>query len=94
VADRIGNTDPAASLPLLEASRDESRAMGLTESVKGSEARIGRRHHQLSHFPEAVEHYTLYLGSNIPYPPQYSFVLELLRKAHRGEQMSREEQMI
>ncbi|MCJ7712626.1 MAG: peptidoglycan-binding protein [Chloroflexi bacterium] len=82
---RIGETDPAASLPLLEANRDEARALGLTESVKLSEAQIGRSHHQLSHFPEAVEHYTLFLDRNIPFPRQYGYVLEHLRKARRGE---------
>jgi peptidoglycan hydrolase-like protein with peptidoglycan-binding domain len=82
---RMVMTDPIAGLSLLEASRDEARALGLTEEVKDCEGQIGRAHHGLSHFPEAVEHYTLYLDRVIPPPPRYGFLLELLRKARRGE---------
>ena len=81
---RVGETDPAASLSLLEANRDEGQALGLTEDVKATEAQIGERHHRLSHFPEAVEHYTLYLDRNIPNPEQYGTFLEALRRAHQG----------
>jgi peptidoglycan hydrolase-like protein with peptidoglycan-binding domain len=80
----VGVTDAAASLSLLEANRDEGLALGLTEDVKATEAQIGERHHRLSHFPEAVEHYTLYLDRNIPHRVQYGTFLEALRRAHQG----------
>jgi len=81
---RVGETDPAASLPLHEANRDEARGLGLTEDVKDSEAWIGRRHHELSHFAEAVAHYELYLARNIPNPKEYGLRLEALRRARQG----------
>jgi len=75
---------PAERLPLLEANREEARALGLTEDVKGTELQIGIAHHRLSHFPEAVEHYNLYLARIIPSPSQYGYALEQLRRAHQG----------
>ena len=80
----VGDADPAASLPLLEGTQEEARALGLTEMVKNSEALIGRAHHRLSHFPEAVAHYELYLTRNIPSPDHYGSTLEQLRRAHQG----------
>lgn len=81
---RVGVTDPAASLSLLEANRDEGLALGLTKDVKATEPQFGERHHRLSHFLEAVERYTLYLDRNIPHPAQYGTFLEALRRAHPG----------
>jgi peptidoglycan hydrolase-like protein with peptidoglycan-binding domain len=84
VAAGVSETDPATALTLFEGIRDESRALRLTEIVKTTEAWIGRAHHKLSHFPEAVEHYNLYLDRTIPFPSHYGAFLEALRRAHQG----------
>jgi peptidoglycan hydrolase-like protein with peptidoglycan-binding domain len=81
---KVSHTDPAASLPLFEALRDRSQGLGLAEVVKNVEQLIGRSHHKLSHFAEAVEHYTAYLDRTIPDPDQYGIVLEHLRRAQQG----------
>jgi peptidoglycan hydrolase-like protein with peptidoglycan-binding domain len=80
----VGDTDTAASLRMLEACRDEARALGLTEIEKHTESLIARAHHRLSHFAQALEHYNIYLGRTFPSPTHYKLVLELIRKAHQG----------
>ena len=80
----ILDADPAASLPLFLTLRDEARSLGLVEVVKTVELQIGRAHHRMSQFTEAVSHYELYLARNIPNPPHYGQALELLRLAHAG----------
>jgi len=81
---RVADTDPLAALPLFEGVRDDARSLRLTEIVKNTEAWIGRVHHKQSHFAEAVEHYTLYLDRNIPYPRHYGAFMEDLRRARQG----------
>lgn len=80
----ILDADPAASLPLFLALRDEARSLGLVEVVKTVELQIGRAHHRMSQFTEAVSHYELYLARNIPNRPHYGQALELLRLARAG----------
>ena len=75
-------TDPATSISQMEGVRDESAALGLAEIARNAEGLIGLGHHKLSHFDEAVTHYTLYLGRVIPNPPIYGYFLESLRMAH------------
>ena len=84
-ANLLAETDPAAALPQLEAVREEFVALGVTEIVKSVEAGIGRAHHGLSHFPEAVAHYEEYLARIIPFPESYGVILEWMRRARRGE---------
>jgi peptidoglycan hydrolase-like protein with peptidoglycan-binding domain len=88
VAFELSHTDPKAALPQLEGGRDEAKALGLDEIVKNTEAIIGRSHHQLGAFDEAISHYEIYLTRIIPAPPHYGFFLELLRKAHAREPFS------
>ena len=81
----LSRTDPRAGLTALESTRDEARGLGLVEVVKNEEALIGRAHHQLGEFEEAIAHYTLYLERNIPNPDHYGFTLEHLRRARGHE---------
>lgn len=80
----VSAVDPATSIVLFEKLRDEARALNLPEIAKHEEAHIGRGHHRLSHFTEAVEHYNVFLERNIPDPSLYGALLELLRRAHQG----------
>ncbi len=83
-ASSVARSDPAAGLPMLEANRDEGRSLGLPEDAKLTEAQIGRTHHYLEHFAEAVEHYNVFLSRNIPNPEQLALTTELLGRARRG----------
>lgn len=78
-------TEPRPALAVLEKVRDEARELGLHEIVKNTEALIGKTHHRLSEFDQAVAHYELYLARLIPSPPHYEFFLEHLRKARAHE---------
>jgi peptidoglycan hydrolase-like protein with peptidoglycan-binding domain len=78
----LSDSDPEAGLRELEAAQTDARSLGLDHLVTHSEAVIGRAHHRLSRFEEAISHYTTYLPRVFVRTEHYGAVLELLRRAH------------
>jgi peptidoglycan hydrolase-like protein with peptidoglycan-binding domain len=82
---QLSESDPRAGLSKMEGVRDEAAALELEEIVRNSEGVIGRCHHRLSEFDEALNHYQIYLQRVMPSPPHYGLFLEHIRLAHQKE---------
>jgi tetratricopeptide (TPR) repeat protein len=76
--------DVAMSIPLWEQLVSDGREAGLVENAKFYEFRLGRAHHRLSQFEQALIHYEAYLKRVIPDPSLLRHVFESIRLAREG----------